>query len=71
MLVQPVLIPASGMLSWTVLGDDNVPVVPVDRFLADDPDFSVSRPTVYRALQRALALAAVSVRLTGYVVNGI
>jgi integrase/recombinase XerD len=34
MLVQPVVIPGSGTLSWTVLGDDDVPVAPVDRFLA-------------------------------------
>ncbi len=34
MLVHPVAVPGSGMRSWTVLGDDDVPVVPVDRFLA-------------------------------------
>jgi len=34
MLVHPVVIPGSGTRSWTVLGDDGVPVVPVDRFLA-------------------------------------
>ena len=34
MLVQPVVVPGSGTLSWTVLGDDDVPVVPVERFLA-------------------------------------
>lgn len=34
MLVQPVVIPGSGTLSWTVLGDDDMPVVPVERFLA-------------------------------------
>jgi integrase/recombinase XerD len=34
MLVHPVVIPGSGTRSWTVLGDDDVPVVPVDRFLA-------------------------------------
>ncbi len=34
MLVQPVVVPGSGTLSWTVLGDDDMPVVPVDRFLA-------------------------------------
>src|SRR5215472_12014096 len=34
MLLHPVAIPGPGMLSWTVLGDDDVPVVPVDRFLA-------------------------------------
>ena len=34
MLVHPVVIPRSGIRSWTVLGDDDVPVVPVDRFLA-------------------------------------
>ena len=34
MLVHPVTAPGSGIRSWTVLGDDDVPVVPVDRFLA-------------------------------------
>jgi integrase/recombinase XerD len=34
MIVHPVVIPSSGARSWTVLGDDDVPVVPVDRFLA-------------------------------------
>lgn len=33
MLVHPVVIPAPGTRSWTVLGDDDVPVVSVDRFL--------------------------------------
>src|SRR5215470_16587022 len=34
MLVHPVAVPGSGTRSWTVLGDDDVPVAPVDRFLA-------------------------------------
>jgi site-specific recombinase XerD len=34
MLVQPVLMPGSGARSWTVLGNDDVPVGPVERFLA-------------------------------------
>src|SRR5437660_6809861 len=34
MLVHPVAVPGSGTRSWTVLGGDDVPVVPVDRFLA-------------------------------------
>src|SRR2546429_7997407 len=34
MLVHPVAVPGRGTLSWTDLGDDDVPVVPVDRFLA-------------------------------------
>jgi integrase len=34
MLVQPVVMPGSGVRSWTVFGDDDVPAVPVDRFLA-------------------------------------
>jgi integrase/recombinase XerD len=34
MLVHPVVIPGAGTRSWTVLGDDDVPVVPVDRFLS-------------------------------------
>ena len=31
--MHPVVVPGSGTRSWTVLGDDDVPVVPVDRFL--------------------------------------
>ncbi len=46
MLVHPVVIPASGTLSWTVLGDDDVPVVPVDRFLAYLTDLGRSPNTV-------------------------
>ena len=34
MRVQRVLMPGSGVESWTVLGDDHVPVEPVERFLA-------------------------------------
>src|SRR6202166_2693812 len=34
MLVQPVVMPGLGTRSWTVLGDDDVPVGPVERFLA-------------------------------------
>ena len=34
MLVQPVVMPGSGALSWTVLGNDDVPVGPVERFLS-------------------------------------
>jgi len=34
MLVHLVVVPGSGTRSWTVLGDDDVPVVPADRFLA-------------------------------------
>jgi integrase/recombinase XerD len=46
MLVQPVVIPGSGARSWTVLGDDDVPVVPVDRFLAYLTDIGRSPNTV-------------------------
>src|SRR5487761_967376 len=46
MLVHPVVIPGSGTLSWTVLGDDDVPVVPVDRFLAYLTDVGRSPNTV-------------------------
>ncbi len=46
MLVQAVVIPGSGTLSWTVLGDDDVPVVPVDRFLAYLTDIGRSPNTV-------------------------
>lgn len=46
MLVHPVVIPVSGALSWTVLGDDDVPVVPVDRFLTYLTDIGRSPNTV-------------------------
>jgi hypothetical protein len=36
MLVHLVAVPGSGTRSWTVLGDDDVPVAPVDRFLSAD-----------------------------------
>ena len=46
MLVHLVVIPGSGARSWTVLGDDDVPVVPVDRFLAYLTDIGRSPNTV-------------------------
>ena len=46
MLVHPVVIPGSGTRSWTVLGDDDVPVAPVDRFLAYLTDIGRSPNTV-------------------------
>jgi len=46
MLVHPVVIPCSGTRSWTVLGDDDVPVGPVDRFLAYLTDIGRSPNTV-------------------------
>jgi len=46
MLVQLVVVPGSGTRSWTVLGDDDVPVVPVDRFLAYLTDIGRSPNTV-------------------------
>jgi integrase/recombinase XerD len=46
MLVHPVTVPGSGTRSWTVLGDDDVPVVPVDRFLAYLTDIGRSPNTV-------------------------
>jgi integrase/recombinase XerD len=46
MLVHPVVVPGSGARAWTVLGDDDVPVVPVDRFLAYLTDVGRSPNTV-------------------------
>jgi len=46
MLVHPVVVPGSGTRSWTVLGDDDVPVAPVDRFLAYLTDIGRSPNTV-------------------------
>ena len=58
MLVHPVVIPGSGTRSWTVLGDDDVPVVPVDRFLAYLTDIGRSPNTVkaYPTISRLLVL---------------
>jgi site-specific recombinase XerD len=46
MLVHPVVIPDSGTRSWTVLGDDDVPVAPVDLFLAYLTDIGRSPNTM-------------------------
>ena len=46
MLVHPVAVPGSGTRSWTVLGDDDAPVVPVDRFLGYLTDIGRSPNTV-------------------------
>jgi integrase/recombinase XerD len=46
MLVHPVVIPGSGTRSWTVLGDDDVPVAPVEGFLAYLTDIGRSPNTV-------------------------
>lgn len=46
MLVQRVVLPASGTESWTVLGDDDVPVGPVERYLAYLTDIERSPNTV-------------------------
>ncbi len=46
MLVHPVAVPGSGTRSWTVLGNDDVPVAPVDRFLAYLTDIGRSPNTV-------------------------
>jgi integrase/recombinase XerD len=46
MIVHPVVVPGSGTRSWTVLGDDDVPVIPVDRFLAYLTDIGRSPNTV-------------------------
>src|SRR6266702_6338399 len=46
MLVQRVLMPATSLESWTVLGDDDVPVEPVERYLAYLTDIERSPNTV-------------------------
>jgi integrase/recombinase XerD len=46
MLVQRVLMPASSLESWTVLGDDDLPVGPVERHLAYLTDIERSPNTV-------------------------
>src|ERR1700720_3289882 len=46
MFVQQVVVPGSGTRSWTVFGDDDVPAVPVERFLAYLTDIGRSPNTV-------------------------
>ncbi len=46
MLVQRVAMPARGMESWTVLGDDDVPIAPIERYLAYLADIERSPNTV-------------------------
>jgi site-specific recombinase XerC len=46
MLVQRVLSPASSLESWTVLGDDDLPVAAIERYLAYLTDIERSPNTV-------------------------
>jgi integrase/recombinase XerD len=46
MLVQRVVSPASPLESWTVLGDDDVVVGPIERYLAYLTDIERSPNTV-------------------------
>ena len=46
MLVQRVLMPASSLESWTVLGDGGGPVEPIERYLAYLTDIERSPNTV-------------------------
>ena len=46
MLVQRVLMPVSSLESWTVLGDDDAPVEPVERYLAYLTDIERSPNTI-------------------------
>jgi integrase/recombinase XerD len=45
-LVQRVVLPGSGRESWTVLGDDDAPVAPIERYLAYLSDVERSPNTV-------------------------
>jgi len=45
-LVQRVVLPASGQESWTVLGDDDAPVAPIESYLAFLSDIKRSPNTV-------------------------
>jgi len=45
-LVQRVVLPDSGRESWTVLGDDDAPVAPIERYLAFLSDIEKSPNTV-------------------------
>lgn len=46
MLVQRVVMPTSRLESWTVLGDDAVPVAPIERYLVYLTDIERSPNTI-------------------------
>ena len=46
MHVQRVALPSRGLVSWTVLGDDDVSIGPVERYLAFWTDVERSPNTV-------------------------
>jgi integrase/recombinase XerD len=46
MHVQQVALPSSGIESWTVLGDDDIPIEPIERYLAYLTDIERSPNTV-------------------------
>ena len=46
MYVQRVAMPSGGLVSWTVLGDDDLPVLPIERYLAFLTDVERSPNTV-------------------------
>lgn len=46
MHVQRVAMPASRVPSWTVLGDDDIPVEPIERYLAYLSDIERSPNTI-------------------------
>lgn len=46
MFVQWVLSPGTRLESWTVLGDDDVPVEPIERYLAYLTDIERSPNTI-------------------------
>jgi integrase/recombinase XerD len=46
MQVQRVVMPAFGVESWTVLGDDDAPIAPVEAYLAYLTDIERSPNTV-------------------------
>src|SRR3989442_197474 len=46
MFVQRVVLPASSLESWTVLGDDDAPVAPIERYLAYLTDVERSPNTI-------------------------
>ena len=58
MLVHPVAVPGSGTRSWTVLGDDDVPVGPVDQVVPAATNAILNDPRKNADEIRVLAFTA-------------
>src|SRR3981189_1417093 len=70
MRVQRVLMPGTGFESWTVLGDDQMPVEPIERFLSYLASIEKSPNTIKVLCPRSEGLADFPGRARGRLGGG-